>query len=80
DDIEYQRNITRAEKDSLEPVFSRFDLSELCSEVVEFLKKDERFYEITIEPLRLMDLLAFVEIQSLEQTDDTGRQQKVRQQ
>lgn len=49
DDIEYQRNITRAEKNNLEPVFVDFDLGELCKEVVGFLKKDERFYEIEIE-------------------------------
>ena len=49
DDIEYQRNITRAEKNSLEPVFTDFDLGDLCREVVGFLKKDERFYKIEIE-------------------------------
>jgi hypothetical protein len=37
------------------------------------------FYEITIEPLRPMDLFTFVKIQRLQQTDDASRQQKVRQ-
>lgn len=49
DDIEYQRNITRAEKDNLEPDYSLFDIGNLCREVIGFLKKDERFYKIEID-------------------------------
>lgn len=49
DDIEYQRNITRAEKDNLEPIFTSFDIGDLCNDVLNFIKKDERFYKIEIE-------------------------------
>lgn len=49
DDIEYQRNINRAEKDNLEPDYSLFDIGNLCREVIGFLKKDERFYKIEID-------------------------------
>ena len=38
------------------------------------------FYEMTIKSLRPLDLSAFVEIQRLQQADEAGRQQKMRQQ
>ena len=48
DDIEYQRNISRAEKDDLKPKFLEFDIGILCNEIVELLKQDERYYKINI--------------------------------
>ncbi|MCT4593677.1 MAG: ATP-binding protein [Anaeromicrobium sp.] len=49
DDIEYQRNITHAEKDDLSPSIKDFDLGQLCEDVINFMNKDERFYQVPIK-------------------------------
>lgn len=48
DEIEYQRNITRAERDDLLTTIIHFNLVELCKDVTELMEKDKRFHNIPI--------------------------------
>lgn len=48
DEIEYQRNITRAEQNELEVTYSQLDIVDLCNDIVKVFKKDNRFFQIPI--------------------------------
>jgi len=49
DEIEYQRNISQAERNFLKTKVSTFNIQELCKELVSLLHKDERFHRIPLK-------------------------------